>query len=60
MTARVLDGRAVAKEVYADVAKAVSERAARGGARPKLASSPKTTGCPQARRQKSCSRWSSD
>jgi methylenetetrahydrofolate dehydrogenase (NADP+)/methenyltetrahydrofolate cyclohydrolase len=37
LTALVLDGRAVAKEVYAEVAKAVSERAARGGPRPKLA-----------------------
>ena len=37
MTARVLDGRAVAKEVYAEVAAAVSERLARGGPRPKLA-----------------------
>jgi methylenetetrahydrofolate dehydrogenase (NADP+) / methenyltetrahydrofolate cyclohydrolase len=37
VTARVLDGRAVAKEVYAEVAAAVSERLARGGSRPKLA-----------------------
>ena len=37
MTARVLDGKAVAKEVYADVAKAVSDRVARGGTRPQLA-----------------------
>jgi len=37
VTARVLDGKAVAKEVYADVAKAVSDRVARGGTRPQLA-----------------------
>lgn len=37
MTARLLDGRALAKEVYAEVAGAVSERVARGGARPRLA-----------------------
>jgi methylenetetrahydrofolate dehydrogenase (NADP+) / methenyltetrahydrofolate cyclohydrolase len=37
MTARVLDGRAVAAQVYAEVAKAVSERVAAGRARPKLA-----------------------
>jgi methylenetetrahydrofolate dehydrogenase (NADP+) / methenyltetrahydrofolate cyclohydrolase len=37
MTARVLDGRAVAAEIYAEVAKAVSERVARGGRQPKLA-----------------------
>jgi methylenetetrahydrofolate dehydrogenase (NADP+)/methenyltetrahydrofolate cyclohydrolase len=37
MTARVLDGRAVAKQVYAEVATALSERLARGGSRPKLA-----------------------
>ena len=38
MTARVLDGRAVAKQVYEEVAKAVNERVARGGTRPRLAS----------------------
>ena len=37
MTARVLDGRAVAKQVFDDVARAVSERVARGGTRPRLA-----------------------
>ena len=37
MTARVLDGRAVAKEVFAEVARAVSDRVARGGTRPRLA-----------------------
>src|SRR5437899_9328120 len=37
MTARVLDGRAVAKEVFDQVAKAVSDRVARGGSRPRLA-----------------------
>jgi methylenetetrahydrofolate dehydrogenase (NADP+)/methenyltetrahydrofolate cyclohydrolase len=37
MTARVLDGRAVAKQIYDEVAKAVSERVARGGSRPRLA-----------------------
>lgn len=37
MTARVLDGRAVAKEVYAEVASAVNERVARGAPRPRLA-----------------------
>ncbi len=37
MTARVLDGRAVARQIYEEVGKAVSERLARGGSRPKLA-----------------------
>ena len=37
MTARVLDGRALAKEVYAEVARAVAERLALGKSRPKLA-----------------------
>lgn len=37
MTARVLDGRAIAKQIYDEVAKLVTERVARGGSRPKLA-----------------------
>jgi methylenetetrahydrofolate dehydrogenase (NADP+)/methenyltetrahydrofolate cyclohydrolase len=37
MTARVLDGRAVAKEIYDEVARAVEERVSRGGSRPRLA-----------------------
>jgi len=37
MTARILDGRAVAKQIYAEIAQAVSERVARGGSRPRLA-----------------------
>ncbi|OLB82078.1 MAG: bifunctional 5,10-methylenetetrahydrofolate dehydrogenase/5,10-methenyltetrahydrofolate cyclohydrolase [Chloroflexi bacterium] len=37
MTAHVLDGRAVAKQVYAEVGQAVSERVAKGGSRPRLA-----------------------
>ena len=37
MTARVLDGKAVAREIYDEVGKAVSERTARGGTRPRLA-----------------------
>jgi len=37
MTARILDGRAVAKRIYAEIAQAVSERVARGGSRPRLA-----------------------
>lgn len=37
MTARVLDGKAVARQIYEEVAKAVSERMARGGTRPRLA-----------------------
>ena len=37
MTARVLDGKAVARQIYDEVGKAVGERLARGGTRPKLA-----------------------
>lgn len=37
MTARVLDGRAVAKDVFAEVAQAVENRLASGKSRPKLA-----------------------
>lgn len=37
MTARALDGRAVAKQIYEEVARAVSERIERGGTRPRLA-----------------------
>jgi methylenetetrahydrofolate dehydrogenase (NADP+) / methenyltetrahydrofolate cyclohydrolase len=37
MTARVLDGRAVAKEIYAEVAAAVALRVSRGAPRPRLA-----------------------
>jgi len=37
VTARVLDGKAVARQIYDEVGKAVSERLARGGTRPKLA-----------------------
>ncbi len=37
MTARVLDGKAVARQIYEEVARAVSERLARGGTRPRLA-----------------------
>jgi len=37
MTARVLDGKAVAKQIYAEVASEVAARVARGGSRPKLA-----------------------
>ena len=37
MTARILDGRAVAREVYDEVARAVDERISRGGSRPRLA-----------------------
>jgi methylenetetrahydrofolate dehydrogenase (NADP+)/methenyltetrahydrofolate cyclohydrolase len=37
VTARILDGRAVAAEVYAEVARAVEERVASGRPRPKLA-----------------------
>ena len=37
MTARVLDGRAVAKEIYEEIAAQVAARVARGGSRPKLA-----------------------
>jgi methylenetetrahydrofolate dehydrogenase (NADP+) / methenyltetrahydrofolate cyclohydrolase len=37
VTARVLDGRAVARQIIDEVGKAVSDRVARGGTRPKLA-----------------------
>ena len=37
MTARVLDGRAVAKQIYEEVIAAVSERVSRGSSRPRLA-----------------------
>ena len=37
MTARVLDGRAVARQVYEDVGKAITDRVAHGGSRPRLA-----------------------
>ena len=37
MTARLLDGRAVAKQVYDEVGKAVNDRISRGGSQPKLA-----------------------
>src|SRR2546430_15104490 len=37
MTAHVLNDRAVAKKVYAEVGQAVSERVAKGGSRPRLA-----------------------
>ena len=37
MTARVLDGRAVARQIFDEVSHAVSERIAAGGSRPKLA-----------------------
>jgi len=37
VTARVLDGKAIARQIYDEVGKAVSERLARGGTRPKLA-----------------------
>ncbi len=37
MTARVLDGRAVARQIFEDVGRAVAERVAAGGSRPKLA-----------------------
>ena len=37
MTARVLDGRAVAKQIFKEVAEAVSRRVEAGGPRPKLA-----------------------
>jgi methylenetetrahydrofolate dehydrogenase (NADP+) / methenyltetrahydrofolate cyclohydrolase len=37
VTARVLDGRAVAKQIFKEVAEAVSARIAAGGSRPKLA-----------------------
>jgi methylenetetrahydrofolate dehydrogenase (NADP+)/methenyltetrahydrofolate cyclohydrolase len=37
LTARVLDGKAVARQIYEEVARAVSDRVARGGTRPRLA-----------------------
>jgi methylenetetrahydrofolate dehydrogenase (NADP+)/methenyltetrahydrofolate cyclohydrolase len=37
MTAQILDGKAVAQEIYREVAAAVAARVARGGGRPKLA-----------------------
>ncbi|HEX9364213.1 MAG TPA: bifunctional 5,10-methylenetetrahydrofolate dehydrogenase/5,10-methenyltetrahydrofolate cyclohydrolase [Candidatus Dormibacteraeota bacterium] len=37
MTARVLDGKAVAKEIYDEISRAVGERLSRGGSRPRLA-----------------------
>jgi methylenetetrahydrofolate dehydrogenase (NADP+)/methenyltetrahydrofolate cyclohydrolase len=37
MTARVLDGRAVAGQIFAEVSRAVAERVSSGGTRPKLA-----------------------
>jgi len=37
VTAQVLDGRAVAKQIFSEVADAVSQRVAAGGSRPKLA-----------------------
>lgn len=37
MTARLLDGRAVAQQIYKEVAAAVEQRVAGGGSRPKLA-----------------------
>jgi methylenetetrahydrofolate dehydrogenase (NADP+)/methenyltetrahydrofolate cyclohydrolase len=37
VTARVLDGRAVARQIFDEVSQAVSARAAAGGSRPKLA-----------------------
>jgi methylenetetrahydrofolate dehydrogenase (NADP+)/methenyltetrahydrofolate cyclohydrolase len=37
LTARVLDGRAVAKQIYDEVTATVSERVSRGGSRPRLA-----------------------
>jgi len=37
MTARILDGRAVAREIYGEVAGAVARRVADGGSRPRLA-----------------------
>jgi methylenetetrahydrofolate dehydrogenase (NADP+)/methenyltetrahydrofolate cyclohydrolase len=37
MTARVLDGRAVAKQIFEEVSQAVAARIAAGGSRPKLA-----------------------
>jgi len=37
VTARVLDGRAVARQVYEDVGKAITDRVGHGGSRPRLA-----------------------
>ena len=37
MTARVLDGRAVARQIFEEVSQAVAARIAAGGSRPKLA-----------------------
>jgi methylenetetrahydrofolate dehydrogenase (NADP+)/methenyltetrahydrofolate cyclohydrolase len=37
VTARVLDGRAVARQVYDEIGKAINDRVSRGGSRPKLA-----------------------
>lgn len=37
MTARVLDGKAVARQIYDEVSRAVAARVAAGGSRPKLA-----------------------
>jgi len=37
VTAQILDGKAVARQIYDEVANSVSERIARGGSRPKLA-----------------------
>jgi len=37
LTARVLDGRAVARQVYDEIGKAVSDRISRGASRPRLA-----------------------
>ncbi|HKV86691.1 MAG TPA: bifunctional 5,10-methylenetetrahydrofolate dehydrogenase/5,10-methenyltetrahydrofolate cyclohydrolase [Candidatus Dormibacteraeota bacterium] len=37
MTARILDGKAVAGEIFDEVSKLVGERVARGGSRPRLA-----------------------
>ena len=37
MTAKVLDGRAVARQIYDEIKPAVEERVARGGSRPRLA-----------------------
>ena len=37
MTARILDGRAIARQVYDEIGKAVSDRISRGAPRPRLA-----------------------
>jgi methylenetetrahydrofolate dehydrogenase (NADP+)/methenyltetrahydrofolate cyclohydrolase len=37
VTARVLDGKAVAKEIYEEISRGVAERLSRGGSRPRLA-----------------------